>query len=98
MAALSDSAQQAKNGVTSISDPDEKKKVVQQLNAEMFPTGDDNRTLIWVVLLVGLFLIAIISIFVAANLSKGKDGTAYVAVTSAVVAGVFGLFAKSPTD
>ena len=60
--------------------------------------GDDNRTLIWVVLLVGLFLTAIISIFVAANLATGKDGTAYVAVTSAVVAGVFGLFAKSRTS
>ena len=38
MATLSDSAQQAKDSVSSISDPDEKKKVVQQLNAEMFPT------------------------------------------------------------
>ncbi len=94
---LSDQAATAKTAIQDLTDA-EKKKVVQQLNSELFPADNVGRTLIWVILLVGLFTLAAISLIVAANLSPDRDGTAYVSVTTAVAAGVIGLFAKSPTS
>jgi hypothetical protein len=95
--ALSNEAVNAKSAVQSLTDENEKKQVVEQLNSETFPTDNAGRTLIWVILLVGLFVIAGAAIIAAANLGSDKDPSAYIAVTSAVVAGVIGLFAKSPT-
>jgi len=50
-------------------------------------------------LLAGLFIIAIGAIIATVILDvKDKDGTAVIALASAVVAGVIGLFANPPTS
>lgn len=76
----------------------EKQDLVRHLNSQTFPSGDRYKTQIWLLLLGGLFLIAISAVVAAVILDvKGKDGTAVVALASAVVAGVIGLFATPPT-
>ena len=71
---------------------------VQRLNKDLWTTGDAHRTRLWLTLLGGLFAIAIVAIICAVYLAaKGEDATALVALASAVVAGVIGLFANPPT-
>lgn len=95
---LSNDAAQAKASVQDLQNVAEKKAVVRDLHSELFPDSSRGRTVIWVALLVGLFLIAGISVILAANLDPEKDSAAYLALASAVVAGVIGLFVKSPVS
>lgn len=78
--------------------PPEQQAVAEQLDPELFPKDDKSKTQIWMLLLGGLFVIAIAAIVASVILDvKGKDDTAVVALASAVVAGVIGLFASPPT-
>ena len=81
--------------------PAEKKKVVEETmaaNPELFPSGDRYKTQLWLTLLGGLFLLALVAIICAVVLAtEDKDATALVALASAVVAGVIGLFSNPPT-
>ena len=98
MAALSPHSQSLVDAFQQVPES-EKKDVVTQLNAQIFPTGDKYRTQIWMLLLAGLFIIAIGAIIATVILDvKDKDGTAVIALASAVVAGVIGLFANPPTS
>lgn len=90
--AMSAEASAAKDRVAGL-DVKEKKAVVRELNAEIFPTGEGSRTLIWVILIVGLLAIAIVALIVA---SSEKNSDAYLAVTTLVIGGIIGLFSKSP--
>jgi lipopolysaccharide export LptBFGC system permease protein LptF len=77
----------------------EKRVLVEELNKDTYPRGDKYRTQIWQLLLGGLFVVALAAIIAAVILNvKNKDGTAVVALASAVVAGVIGLFANPPTS
>ena len=78
--------------------PPEQQEVARSLNLETYPKGDKYKAQIWLLLLGGLFFIALAAIVAAVILDvKDKDGTAVVAIASAVVAGVLGLFASPPT-
>jgi hypothetical protein len=78
---------------------DQQKAAAAALNENLFPKDNHDRTIIWVLLLGGLFLIALAALIGAIVLdAKGKDQTAVIAVVSAVVAGVLGLFANSPAS
>ncbi len=100
MAALSNEGQQALYATSSL-DHDEKRKVVEEIltaNPGLLPSGDKYKTLLWLALLGGLFLLALVAIICAVILAKdGKGNTALVALASAVVAGVIGLFSNPPT-
>ena len=81
--------------------PDERKAVVKEVltaNPGMITGGDRYRTQLWLTLLGGLFLLALVAIICAVVLAtEDKDATALVALASAVVAGVIGLFSNPPT-
>jgi hypothetical protein len=95
MAALSDKARSAKAQIEALP-KDEQQVVVAQLNEALFPSTDKYRLVVWLVLLIDAFAVAIVALILAARLSDTKDPAAYIAVASAAVAGVLGLFAKSP--
>ena len=100
MTALSETGRQIVNAAAALP-PEEQKEVihqVQRLNKDLWTTGDAHRTRLWLTLLGGLFAIAIVAIICGVYLAaKGEDATALVAIASAVVAGVIGLFANPPT-
>ena len=82
--------------------PDEEKKAAVQkvmaANESLFPAGDEGRTTIWMTLLIGLFVLGISALIATVILAlKGKDFSAVIALGTAIVGGVIGLFAKSPT-
>jgi hypothetical protein len=92
--------QQAKQqAVTALKalDHDEQREAVRSANPGLIPAGDSARTTIWVTLLIVLGIIAVVALVGSIYLAiKDKDGTAVIAVTSAVVAGALGLFASPP--
>lgn len=93
---MQNDVERAVNTIAAIADPQEKKEAVDAV-ASMWPTGDRSKTMIWMTVLIGLIVIGLMALMSSAwLLHDGKDATAIVAVASAVVAGVFGLFAKSP--
>ena len=100
MATLSNEGQQALYATSNLAH-DEKKKVVEEImtaNPDLWPTGDKNKTMLWIVLLGGLFLLALTAIISAVVLAMNSKGTtALISLASAVVAGVIGLFSNPPT-
>ena len=70
---LSDEVAEAKASVQGTQSTEEKKTVVRDLHSEMFPEDNRGRTTVWIALLVGPFLIAGISVIVAANLDPERD-------------------------
>jgi len=75
---------------------DEQKALVQEANKNL-PRGDLPKTLLWVILLLGLFAIAIICVVAGANIATDKDSAPFFLIATAVVSGTLGLFASSPT-
>lgn len=76
---------------------EETAKNLQNSNPGLFPTTEKGRIMLWMTLLVGLFLLGVVSLVATAILmSEGRDAAAMIAVASAVIAGVIGLFSKSP--
>ncbi|UFN45820.1 hypothetical protein [Nocardioides okcheonensis] len=108
MAALSnqavaavDQASQAMDTVRAL--PAQEKKAAtdafRQANADLFPGGDKYRTQLWLTLIVGLIVVAIIALITAGVLvAKDKDSAMAIGVVTAIVAGLIGLFSKSPTS
>ena len=100
MAALSTEGQQALYATSNLAQ-DEKRQVVEEIltaNPDLWPTGDKNKTILWITLLGGLFLLALVAIICAVVLAMDdNDATALVALATAVVAGVIGLFSNPPT-
>ena len=71
----------------------------REANPDLFPDGDKYRTLLWMTLIVGLILVAVVALVVAGVLvAKGKDSAVAIGVVTAVVAGLIGLFSQSPTS
>lgn len=60
------------------------------------PRGDAQRTLLWVLLLLGLFVIAILCVIAGAMASDDSSAAPYFLIATAVVSGTLGLFARSP--
>ena len=81
--------------------PAEKEAAIKEVltaNPGLIPSGDKYKTQLWMALLGGLFGVALVAIICAVILAKeDKDVTALVALASAVVAGVIGLFSNPPT-
>jgi hypothetical protein len=100
MAVRSAQGQQAVDAMESLP-PEEKQAAVREVltaNPGLIPGEDRYKTQLWLALLGGLFLLALVAIICAVVLAtKDKDATALVALASAVVAGVIGLFANPPT-
>ena len=100
--AISANAQQAVQHLQSLPPEDQRDAVatVMTANPDLFPHGDKARTNIWMTLLVGLFVLALAAIIATVILAwKDKEGgTAVVALATAIVAGVIGLFANPPTS
>ena len=83
--------------------PDEQKQAVVEkvvtANENLFPKGDAGRTRIWLTLLIGLFILGLAALIASTALAlKDKDFSAVIALGTAIVGGVIGLFAKSPTS
>ena len=83
--------------------PAEQREVLNQLlaaNKDLRPAADAYNTRIWMLLLGGLFAVALVAIICTVVLEardSATDTTALVALASAVIAGVIGLFANPPT-
>jgi len=75
----------------------EQKEFVDQANKNL-PKGDLPKTVLWVILLLGLFAIAILCIVAGSFSSTGKDAAPFFLIATAVVSGTLGLFASSPTS
>jgi hypothetical protein len=97
--ALSPEAQGASVAMEALDD-DEKRVIVAQLleaNPEWAPKDERLRSRLWMTLIIGLFSIAVISIAAALVLVvNGFDSGPVLFVAGAVVAGVIGLFSRSP--
>ena len=96
---LSPEAEGAYVAFDALSDHEKRVIVAQVLeaNPELLPQHERTKGMLWMTLLVGLFLIAVLSIIVAAVLIvNGVDSAPMLVVVGAVVAGVIGLFSKSP--
>jgi len=100
MASLSTAAHDAFKQVNDLGD-DDKKSAAQALleaNPDLFPKSDKARLRIWLTLVIGLFVLAITAVIASTVLAlNGKDFSAVISLGTAVVGGLVGLFAKSPT-
>lgn len=100
MAVQSIQGQQAVEAMESLP-PEERRAAVREVltaNPGLVPEGDRYKTQLWFALLGGLFLLALVAIICAVVLAtRDEDATALVALASAVVAGVIGLFSNPPT-
>jgi hypothetical protein len=83
--------------------PAEQQEVVNQIvaaNNGHWSVQDAHRTRIWMLLLGGLFAVALVAMICTVVLEardNANDTTALIAITSAVIAGAIGLFADPPT-
>ena len=79
----------------------EKRQTLQAMQSGVFPEGDAGKTQIWMTLLavLGLTLVicAVGAIILLIN-SKDTSAAVLLGPVSAIIAGVFGLFAKSPVS
>lgn len=103
MATLSTTGEQVVEATQQLP-PAEQKEVVNQIltaNRDLWPANDADKTRIWQLLLGGLFAVALVAIICTVVLEardSENDTTALIAVTSAVIAGVIGLFSNPPTS
>ncbi len=89
--------------------PDDQTRMLQDVvptlspaqRQSVFPDKSSDKTKIWLTLLIGLFImggLAILCTFALIINGKTSESAALVAVATAVVTGVVGLFAQSPTS
>lgn len=100
-AAAVEEANQAVGTVRALSADDKKAaaEAFRAANPDLFPGGDKYRAMLWMTLIVGLILVALVALVVAGILvAKGKDSAVAIGVVTAIVAGLIGLFSKSPTS
>ena len=100
MAALSNEGRQALDMTASLPEAEQKQVVAEMVaaNPGLLPSGDKYKTQLWLMLLGGLFLLALVAIVSAVVLATNNKGTtALISLASAVVAGTIGLFANPPT-
>jgi hypothetical protein len=96
---LNQAGQEAVAKFDELSDADKKaaSTSIREGNPGLFPKTDTGKVLLWVSLLVVVGLISTLSIVYGVVLaSAGKDATVLFAVPAAAIAGLVGLFAKSP--
>jgi len=82
--------------------PAQQEEMATQMQAgrpDLFSIDDDkSKEHIWITLLIGMFVLALASVGGTIALSlQGEETSALIAVATAVVAGLFGLFVNSPT-
>ena len=91
--------QQAESTFNTLSEND-KQAVVQaavEANPSWIPDDVASKRKIWMALIVGMLVLAAIAIVAAVVLTlSGKEFNSVLLIASAVVAGLLGLFAKSP--
>jgi hypothetical protein len=98
---LSPAARDAVNGLNTLTDEDKKEaaRVLQVANPEIFPQNDKDRMVIWLAMVIGMFVLAVAAVVASTILALNKkDFSAVIALGTAVVGGLFGLFAKGPTS
>lgn len=98
---LSQAARDAVNGVNALTDDDKKEaaQILQVANPDLFPKSDKDRMVIWLTLVIGMFVLAVAAVIASTVLALNKkDFSAVIALGTAVVGGLFGLFAKGPTS
>lgn len=101
MAALSSQAKEAVERLSALPEEEIKGAVdeVRTANPSLFPADDGKRTIIWMTLLIGLFVLGITAVIGTVYLAMAdKDSAAVIALGTAVVGGVIGLFSKSPVS
>ena len=101
MATLSNEAKEAVQKLSALPSEEIKGAVdeVKTANPSLFPVDDGKRTIIWMTLLIGLFVLGITAVIGTVYLAvAGKDFAAVIALGTAVVGGVIGLFSKSPVS
>ena len=99
MASLSTQGNDALQALTQLP-AGEAKAVVDtaaEANPGLIPGGDVGKIVLWCVLLTGVFIIAIIALLGAIQGDPARDAAPLYVITTAVVSGALGLFAKSPT-
>lgn len=72
---------------------------IRNANPDLFPQNDHARMILWTVLIVGVLIVALAAVAAGIALSAmGHSDTAAAAwaLATAAIAGVLGLFAKSP--
>ena len=77
--------------------PEQQKKVIEDANSNL-PKSDRARTVLWMTLLIGLFVIAGVCVWGGVTTAAEKDAAPLYLIATAVVSGTLGLFAKSPTS
>ncbi|HET9128651.1 MAG TPA: hypothetical protein VFN73_11265 [Propionibacteriaceae bacterium] len=82
--------------------PAEQKQLIQQVleaNPSWIPGNDAQKTRLWLALILGVLVVAVVAIAAAVVLDfkSQADTTAAWSIATAAVAGLLGLFAKSPT-
>lgn len=98
MIALSAAAKSVSDSIDQLS-PEDRRAVGEAHRRDLFPEDDKSRTQIWVVLLIGLFVLGLAAIIGAIVFAMaGKDFAGVIAVGTAIVGGVIGLFSKSPAS
>jgi hypothetical protein len=74
------------------------KKAVIEAASNNLPKGDLPRTVLWIILLGGLFVIAGICVVAGAHAGSDQDASPFFLIATAVVSGTLGLFATSPAS
>jgi hypothetical protein len=102
MAMLSTTGEQIVQATTQLPAAEQREVLNQILaaNKDLRPAADAYNTRIWMLLLGGLFAVALVAIICTVVLEardSANDTTALIAITSAVIAGVIGLFSNPPT-
>ena len=103
MAILSTTGEQIVQAVRQLP-PGEQRDVLDQIlagHADLRPADHTGNARIWMLVLGGLFAVALVAIICTVVLEardNTNDTTALIAITSAVVAGVIGFFANPPTS
>lgn len=83
---------------------DEQKQIVREVteaNPGLLPTVSADKARLWMALIIGVLVVAVIAIAGAVILSvmgHAETASASWPIASAAIAGLLGLFAKSPTS
>lgn len=102
MSLLSLEGQNAETELNRLPGEEQREIVARALeaNPSWIPSDDSSKTALWMTLIVGVLLVALSSIAAAVILvaiGEGELATAAWPIATAAVAGIVGLFAKSPT-
>ncbi len=92
---------QSTSAVTSFNalTPEEKKETadaITAMNSDLFPKDDASKVKVWLVMVIGAFVLAAIALFGAIFAPADADRSPYFVFATAIATGIIGLFVASP--